>query len=59
VKKYSGIKQIIENKEEHRRRLAALPFEEKVAMVFKLSVRKKFIKSGLVVNRAQRPKAKL
>jgi len=59
VKKYPGIKQLIENKRQHRRRLAALPFEEKVAMVFKLSARKKFIKSGQIVNRVQRPKVKL
>jgi len=59
VKKYPRIKHIIENKQKHRRALAALPFEEKVAMVFKLRARSKFIKSGQVMSKAHRPKIKL
>jgi hypothetical protein len=59
VKKFPVIKQIIENKQKHRRALAALSFEEKVAIVFKLRARNKFIKSGQVVKHAQRPNIKL
>ncbi|MGI9107919.1 MAG: hypothetical protein ACR2G4_16920 [Pyrinomonadaceae bacterium] len=59
MKKYPGIKHIIENKQKHRRTLAALPFEKKIAMVFKLSARNKFIKSGQIMDNAQRPKIKL
>lgn len=45
-KKYPDITEIIKKKEEHRRALAALPFEEKIEMVFKLRERRKIIKSG-------------
>lgn len=58
MKKYPGISEIIKKKEKHRRSLAALPFEEKIEMVFKLQERQKFIKSGRVVNASQKPKTK-
>jgi hypothetical protein len=50
MKKYPDISKVIEKKEKHRRSLAALPFEEKIEMVFKLRERRKFIKSGRVVS---------
>jgi DNA polymerase III sliding clamp (beta) subunit (PCNA family) len=59
VKKYPDINRIIEKKQKHRRTLAALSFEQKIALVFKLSARNKFIKSGQVVKNARRPKIKL
>jgi hypothetical protein len=58
MKKYPDISEIIKKKEQHRRSLAALPFEEKIAMVFKLQERQKFIKSGRAVSNSQRPKTK-
>jgi hypothetical protein len=56
VKKYPDIGEIIEKKEEHRRALAALPFEKKVEMVFRLRERREFIKSGRPVNDPPRTK---
>ena len=58
MKKYPDISEIIKKKEKHRRALAALPFEEKIEMVFKLRERRKFIKSGRVTNSSQKPKMK-
>ena len=58
MKKYPNIDAIIKKKEKHRRQLAALPFEEKIEMVFKLRERRKFIKSGRVVSDSQKLKAK-
>ena len=58
MKKYPDISEIVKNKEKHRRSLAALPFEEKIEMVFKLQERRKFIKSGQVVSDSQKPKTK-
>ena len=58
MKKYPDVSGIIEKKEKHRRTLAALPFEEKIEMVFKLQERRKFIKSGRAVNTPQKPKTK-
>lgn len=58
MKKYPDISKTIEKKEKHRRTLAALPFEEKIEMVFKLQERRKFIKSGRVVSTTQKPKMK-
>jgi hypothetical protein len=46
VKKYPDISELIKQKEEHRRKMAALPFEKKVEIAFALSARHKFIKSG-------------
>jgi hypothetical protein len=49
VKKYPDITEAIKQKQQHRRALAALPFEKKIEIVFKLQERRKFIKSGQVV----------
>jgi hypothetical protein len=58
VKKYPDISEIIKHKAEHRRALAALPFEKKIEIVFKLQERRKFIKSGRVVSDSQKLKTK-
>jgi hypothetical protein len=58
MKKYPDVSEIIKKKEKHRRSLAALPFEEKIKMVFKLQERRKFIKSFQVVSTSRKPKAK-
>jgi hypothetical protein len=58
MKKYPDISEIIKKKEKHRRLLAALSFEEKIEMVFKLEERRKFIKSGQAVSNSQKPKTK-
>jgi hypothetical protein len=58
MKKYPDISEIIKKKEEGRRELAALPFEEKIKMVFKLRERGKFIESGRRANSLKRPKMK-
>ncbi len=58
MKKYPDISKIIKKKEKHRRSLAALPFEEKIEMVFKLQERRKFIKSGRAVADLQKSKTK-
>ena len=59
MKKYPDIRQIIKKKEENRRSLAALPFEKKIEMVFKLRERREFIRSGQVATTTPRPKTKL
>ncbi len=46
TKKYPDIAEAIKKKEEHRRALAALPFEKKIEIVFKINARREFIKSG-------------
>lgn len=56
MKKYPVIKEIIEQKQQQRRSLAALPFEKKIEMVFKLRERRKFIKSGRAVTNTRSPK---
>jgi len=58
MKKYPDISEIIKKKEKHRRSLAALPFEEKIEMVFKLRERRKFIKSGRATSSSQKLKMK-
>jgi hypothetical protein len=58
VKKYPDISEIIKKKEKHRRSLAALPFEEKIEMVFKLRARREFIKAGRAASNSQKPKTK-
>lgn len=50
MRKYPDIGEIIRNKQEHRRALAALPFEKKIELVFKMRERRQFIKSGRVVD---------
>ena len=46
MKKYPNIKEIVERKERHRRRLAALPFEQKIEMIFKLKERREFFQAA-------------
>jgi hypothetical protein len=58
MKKYPDIRAIIKKKEKHRRSLAALTFEKKIEMIFKLRERRTFIKSGRVVSDSQNPKTK-
>jgi hypothetical protein len=58
MKKYPEVSEILKKKERHRRSLAALPFEEKIEIVFKLQERRKFIKSGRAVSDSQKPKLK-
>ena len=58
VKKYPDISEIIKQKERQRRTLAALPFEKKIEMVFKLRERRKLVKSGRVASKAHAPKTK-
>jgi hypothetical protein len=58
MKKYPDVSELIKKKEAHRRSLAALPFEEKVEMVFKLRERRKFIKSGRATSSSQKSKTK-
>jgi hypothetical protein len=58
MKKYPDISEVIKKKEKHRRSLAALSFEEKIELVFKLQERRKFIKSGRVVSDSRKPKTK-
>ena len=58
MKKYPDISPIIRKKEEHRRALAALPFEKKIEMVFKLQERRSLVKSGRAANGPRKPKAK-
>ncbi|MCP9495549.1 MAG: hypothetical protein MSG64_13970 [Pyrinomonadaceae bacterium MAG19_C2-C3] len=49
MKTYPDITEILEQKKNHRRALASLTFEQKIALVFKLQERRRFIKSGQVV----------
>lgn len=58
MKKYPDVSAILKKKEKHRRSLAALSFEEKIEMVFKLQERRKFIKSGRVLSGSEKPKTK-
>ncbi len=58
MKKYPDISEILKKKEKHRRSLAALPFEEKIEMVFRLRERRAFIKSGRAVNSSRKSKSK-
>jgi len=58
VKKYPDISEIIKKKEQHRRSLSALPFEQKIEIVFKLRERRKFMKSGRVISTSKKPKTK-
>jgi hypothetical protein len=59
VKKYPDISEANKNKAQHRRTLAALPFERKIELVFKLRERRKFIKSGRPVSDSPKPKTKI
>jgi hypothetical protein len=46
MKKHLDISDLIKQKEEHRRKMAALPFEEKVRIAFSLSARHQDIKKA-------------
>jgi hypothetical protein len=56
VKKYPDVSELLKKKETHRRALAALSFEEKIEMVFRLQERRNFIKSGRAASDSQKPK---
>ena len=58
MKKYPDIRELIKTKEGHRRSLAALSFEEKIELVFKLKARRRFIKSGRATSK-QPPQKKI
>jgi hypothetical protein len=58
VKKYPDISEILKQKEAHRRSLAALPFEKKIELVFRLQERRRFIKSGRIVSDPPKQKTK-
>ncbi len=54
MKTYPDISNLIKAKEAQRRALAALPFEKKIELVFKLQKRRQFVKSGQPVRRKSR-----
>lgn len=56
MKKYSDISGILKKKEEHRRTLGALSFEQKIEMVFKIQARREFLKSGEPASQKHKPK---
>ncbi len=49
MKTYPDISKLIKAKEAQRRALAALPFEKKIELVFKLQQRRRFLKSAQLV----------
>ena len=49
IKKYPDMTELLKRKAAQRRALAALSFEEKIEMVFRLRERRRFIKSGVAV----------
>jgi len=51
MKTYPDISKLIKAKESHRRALAALPFEKKIELVFKLQQRRRFIKAAQLVDK--------
>ena len=51
MKTYPNINRLIKAKEAQRRALAALPFERKIELVFKLQLRRQFIKSARLVSK--------
>lgn len=46
MKKYPDISKLLEQKERHRRSLAALPFEQKIEMVFRLKARRQLLQGA-------------
>ena len=46
MKKYPDITSLLESKAEHRRRLAQMPFEEKIKIVEQLQKRREQIKNN-------------
>lgn len=57
MKSHPSVSAIIKQKEQHRRALAALSFEQKMEIVFKLTARRKFIKSGQVASDSEKTKS--
>ena len=57
MKKYPDISVLIKQKAEHRRRMASLPFEEKVKIAFTLSERHKIIRKKRSTSPRERAKA--
>lgn len=53
VKKYPDVIDILKMKARHRHSSAALPFEKKIEIVFKLIERREFIKLGRAVEGSQ------
>jgi len=51
MKTYPDISKLIKAKEAHRRVLAALSFEKKIELVFKLQERRRFVKSAQLVGK--------
>ncbi|HEX8843861.1 MAG TPA: hypothetical protein VF791_04420 [Pyrinomonadaceae bacterium] len=49
MKKYPDVTELLKRKAAHRRALAALTFEEKIELVFRLQERRRFMKSGVPV----------
>ena len=54
MKEYPDISELIERKRRHRRRLAALPFEQKMEIVFKLRERREFFHAARAGAEARR-----
>lgn len=50
MKKYPSIDETLRRKREQRRLLAKLPFEKKIELALKMNERRKFIKSGVIVD---------
>jgi hypothetical protein len=53
MKTYPDISKLIKAKEAHRRALAALPFEKKIELVFKLQQRRRFVKSAQLAGKGR------
>jgi len=49
MKNYPDVSEIFQKKAAHRRALAALSFEEKIELVFKMRERREFIKTGKLI----------
>jgi hypothetical protein len=58
VKKYPDITELLKHKEAHRRALAALPFEQKIELVFQLRARREHIKQVRRPSRAPKSPVK-
>ena len=58
MKKYPDISEIIKKKEAQRRSLAALSFEQKIEIVFKLQARRKAVQAGRITRSSAKPKVK-
>ena len=56
MRKYPNIGELLKKKAEHRRSLAALSFEKKIEMVFKLRERRKFIVSNTLTPKSKSAK---